>query len=103
MVTYNPTILKKDADRLYFRANMMIVLATLIGGGLGAGAGYWLAGPAQLDPTMCAGFGGLPLGALGFMVGTEWAFLLKLKAQTALCQDEIEVNTRVAAVQRNGA
>jgi len=41
-------------------------------------------------------------GALGAVVGNNRAFALRLMAQTALCQMQIERNTRPAAVGSNG-
>ena len=40
---------------------------------------------------------GLVGGALGVVVGSNRAFALRLMAQTALCQMQIERNTRPAA------
>ena len=37
---------------------------------------------------------------IGVAFGLEKAFLLKLQAQTALCQLQIEANTRAGAAQR---
>jgi len=38
--------------------------------------------------------GAILFGLLGFWLGRERAFQLKLQAQTALCQAKIEENTR---------
>jgi hypothetical protein len=50
-----------------------------------------------------AALGALLLGALGFKVGQQKAFALRLQAQVALCQVQIEANTRGegGAVQRS--
>ena len=37
--------------------------------------------------------GGVLVGVVGFLLGSQRAFLLKLQAQTALCQIQIEQNT----------
>lgn len=40
------------------------------------------------------GVGLVLFGLLGWALGRERAFVLKLQAQTALCQTQIELNTR---------
>ena len=95
MTQYDPNIIRKFASRLYSRANSIIFLYTL--GGLILG---WVGG--QLAMNTFHQYSDIPLqwiGAgiaaiIGFAVGTERAFSLKLQAQTALCQVQIEENTR---------
>ena len=92
MVEYDPQVIYKFADRLYKQANSIIAIYTLIGGLTGGAIGYYFAIPLGIKSLtiLCALF----LAFLGFALGNERAFTLKLQAQTALCQVEIEANTR---------
>ena len=62
---YAPAVLVKLADMLYKKAGQIVGLCTLV---LGFIAGY--------------------------MIGTARAFMLRVQAQMALCQKQIEENTR---------
>lgn len=53
--------------------------------------------PSNLIGAVAA-MGGLIGGVIGAMVGSERAFTLRLLAQQALCQVQIERNTRAAAM-----
>jgi sulfite exporter TauE/SafE len=98
MANYDPAILQAFANKLYARANGIIggyTLAGIIVGGVGGwvfdrsfqtGNSEWIiAGSALL------------IGLFGFTLGSGRAFLLKFQAQQALCQRQIEMNTRAAA------
>jgi hypothetical protein len=96
MAEYDAQIIQKFADRLYRRARTVTVLTTivfiLIGGSGGVIANVPFGGG---EPSIIgAAVGAVLLGAVGFMLGREGAFRLKLQAQTALCQMKIEENTR---------
>ena len=82
-VIYDRTIIHAGVERLYARANTRIATYTLLGVGIGLSIGYVMAGL---------------LGGMGFSIGRERAFVLRLRAQTALCQLKIEENTRAASV-----
>ena len=93
-VSYDPAVIKRLADSLYQRASAIVALYTtagvLVGLMLGVSAGAFAVG---------AGVGGAFIGALagafiGWNIGSQKAFWLKLQAQIALCQVEIEANTR---------
>src|SRR3990172_5941945 len=81
-VIYDRTIIHAGVERLYARANTRIATYTLLGIGIGLSIGYVLAGL---------------LGEMGFSIGRERAFVLRLRAQTALCHLKIEENTRAAS------
>lgn len=66
------------------------ICQTVIGGLIGLGAGYYV--QSQLDQY--ALLGALVVGLIGYVLGIQRAFALKLQAQTALCQVKIEENTR---------
>lgn len=87
MAEYDKKIIVEFADRLYKKAGSIVAIYTLAGAAVGIFAGLGMkSAPAAL-------IAGLIFGALGFYIGKEKAFTLKLQAQTALCQAKIEENT----------
>lgn len=94
MATNDPGIIQAHADDLYARATWLHVLSTI--GGVIAGLGYlygWASASARMEPTTW--FVALALGGgLGWLVGSGTAFAMRLPAQLALCQLQIEINTR---------
>jgi hypothetical protein len=77
---------------------MIIVVYTVIGGVGGAGAAFSLGKTshgAEGKGLLAVGF--LVGGVIGYFIGTERAFVLRLQAQIALCQVQIERNTRSSA------
>ncbi len=104
---YNAELVRDLADALYRRATLTIVGNALLGLILGAGAGW--AGcmtyrahlPAdEWMPYAAAGAGAALLGLTGLFVGRASALGYRLQAQLALCQLQIEANTR--ALERGG-
>lgn len=121
MTQYDQKVIYKFATRLYSRAQVLVLVYTmagaLIGGCLGkaysvytevtaspsnavlSALNTWGLAPApQPAPpqptTDWPLIGILVVGLLGFSIGWNKAFLMKLQAQTALCQAKIEENTR---------
>src|SRR5205823_5787033 len=92
MAAYDPSIIARFAERLYSRAQTTVVLYCVAGLLIGLVAG------AAVGHVAGAVIGGVILGFLGYAFGQERAFSLKLQAQTALCQMQIEENTRKHAV-----
>ena len=95
MIQYDPAVIEKFAARLYSKANSIIAVWAILGLVLFAG-GAWFAFVGQ-DTEIRQGLTaalGLFGAFVGFSVGSEKAFLLKLAAQTALCQVQIEKNSR---------
>ncbi len=88
MVTYDPKIIREFANTLYERANTIILVHTIISALVGAAMGGALKGGGGAIIGLILG------GALGCYLGVQKAFALKLQAQTALCQVQIEENTR---------
>jgi hypothetical protein len=89
-IRYEPQIIENFAVSLYRAAKIILILFTLIGvlgGGLGA---YILVGEII---TWIIG-GGVLLGLIFLGIAWQTAFRLKLRAQLALCQVQIEENTR---------
>jgi hypothetical protein len=95
-VQYDPRIIVMFAQRLYDQAARIVALCVA----LGAVAGFILgaiAGNAAFDAGIVTGaLAAFVFGAFGYAVGQGRAFALRLQAQTALCQVQIEANTRGA-------
>ena len=102
MTNYDPVVIQEFAEKMYKRANSIIVSATLLGillgVGLGAYFGRFIFGYSQLLPVVGLIFGGI----IGYVIGANRSFVLKLQAQTALCQMKIEQNTRKFETQTGG-
>jgi len=92
MTTYDPQIIQKFVDRLYKEATTTVVTSPILGILIGGGAGLALGG--RSPNLIWALIGAVIVGLIGYWVGQERAFQLKLQAQTALCQIKIEENTR---------
>jgi hypothetical protein len=93
VMNYDPKVIVEFAARLYARANSVILTYTVLGILVGLGAGAALVHGGGVGAIV----GGAILGAVGYSMGSERAFQYKLQAQTALCQVQIETNTRTAA------
>jgi hypothetical protein len=100
MVGYDEGVIVLHADRLYRRAQMAVVMFTVLGAlvcGLATGALLWTGHvwrdhvDSALPPLMLATLVG---GLFGWALGCGRASALQLAAQVALCQLEIERNTR---------
>lgn len=97
-IAYSPAIIQSFAAMMYRRAFWVVVVST----GLGIVAGLVLggilsAGRSAMGASSGAGpalLSAIILGGLGFWIGQQKAFWLKFAAQCALCQAQIEVNTR---------
>ena len=92
MVTYDPTVLQKHAEELYTRARSLIVWGALLGGAL-----FTVAVTIGIGGRLGLG-GGVGAFVLGAAIGALWGHgrgaALRLQAQLALCQKQIEENTR---------
>lgn len=97
MVNYDPGVIKTFAKLLYERANTVIAVNTVIGVIVGAAAGKFAFGNGGMAVLAFIA------GAIGYLIGSQKAFLLKLQAQTALCQVQIEQNTRGASALPDAA
>jgi hypothetical protein len=87
---YDAEIIRTFAKQLYAQAGRIIFIYGLIVGLIGAGAGGAATGGSGTSMII-----GLVLGILiGVVVGQARAFRLKLEAQVALAQVQIEENTR---------
>ncbi len=97
MAHYNPETIRAFANRLYARAALTAVTSTILGVLIGLVAAPFLLQslPGSVAIRCPEWVIALLLGAIGLGQGMERGFLLKLQAQTALCQLEIEKNTRI--------
>lgn len=89
---FDPTIIEEFARRLLAQARGTVAILTVAGALIGAAFG-WQAELGAPSWIIGAAVGGL----IGFALGRQRAFRLRLDAQTALCQVAIERNTRAAA------
>lgn len=124
MTTYDPKVIYRYANGLYGRAQMLVLVYTLVGVLIGGGLGKaystvkdLTSSTPSLTNVLGSAFGAPPpppppsssssstllgilaFGLLGFWIGSNKAFVLKLQAQTALCQAKIEENTNPVATK----
>ena len=105
MVTYDRSVIQDQAEKLYKRASRILAERTVLWALLGFGGTFvalsLLQTMGDTDPLLGSLIGGGLLGWFGYRSAVEEAFRLKLQAQTALCQVQIEQNT--SARERLGA
>ncbi len=104
MVEYDPDVIHEHAQRLYDRA-LSIMVTYAVGYGLVgaiAGAVFGVVADNGLGPVTGVMGAGL-LGLLGAAIGRARGFELRLQAQTALCQVQIELNGRAPVASQYGA
>lgn len=102
MAQYDPKVIHGCAEALYVQARGILVSWTVLGVALGGGAAFTL--PGGLGSLVRAGSSGSPMvlvalgallgGLLGYFGARSRAAALRLQAQMALCQAQIEENTR---------
>ena len=88
MIKYDAKIIQKFAQKLYSQASRIVAVWTFLGlivGGFGG---------AAVDDGAPIVVGALVVGLLGYVLGQARAFILRMYAQLALCQVEIERNTK---------
>lgn len=95
MVQYDPVVIQSYADALYRAADRIVLVTALLGGLLGGIVGYALGAAMGSGSSVIFGLVGLGAGGfIGHSRGMSKTFQLRLEAQLALCQVEIEFNTR---------
>lgn len=101
MTTYQPEVIQRFADRLYARSATAIVISTLLGVLVGVAVDPFIHQtlPPNVSNHLPEWSSATLLGVIGLLQGFERAFLLRLQAQTALCQLQIERNTRPRTTQ----
>jgi len=99
MISYDETLIQASADALYRFAASIVLTSTIIGVIVGLIIGAFVANATPIGAF--AFLGGAVLGGyIGWSRAQSAAFLLRLQAQTALCQVQIEKNTRLTAQSR---
>ena len=89
-VAYDPQVIEAFAFYLYAQATRIIAGHAIIGGLLGGVLGGVMSGGNWLIVVVAAGI----VRWIGLEAGKQKAFVLKLQAQTALCQVQIEKDTQ---------
>jgi hypothetical protein len=90
-VTYDPNIIATYAKELYRRANSVTFFYAFLGLIFGFAVGFAFFFLDSLIPNyFTAAFGCW----IGYTAGMAKSFALRLEAQQALCQLQIELNTR---------
>ncbi|HWO20249.1 MAG TPA: hypothetical protein VNO30_15880 [Kofleriaceae bacterium] len=98
-VKYDENVILTFTGRLYRRATSMMIAYALLGALIGVAAGMGIA-TANRTPELIPNFAvalGVVSAVIGGMIGRDRAFALRLMAQQALCQVQIERNTRSPA------
>ena len=88
---YDADVIRTFAKQLYTQAGRVVAVYTVLIGLVGMGGGV---AAAQGEFGIAAIIGLIIGGLLGYAMGTSRAFRLKLAAQTALAQVQIEENTK---------
>jgi F0F1-type ATP synthase assembly protein I len=94
MSTYDPTLLRTLADKLNAQARTAVVVGIIAGAITGGLFGFaasliFMTSHSYLVPGAVVG------AVLGVFAGRRKAQALRLQAQMALCQVQIEENTRL--------
>jgi len=98
-VAYDVALIQSLANRMYSQSRTVVVKYTIIGAVLFSLIFYIAASIEQnssLAPTKSLGVGLLIGVVLGFMLGQRRSYQFKMEAQLALCQVQIERNTRTS-------
>ena len=94
MATYDASVIITFTDNLYAQAGNVVATYSVIGVLVGGAVGAVIANVAHIAWPMVALAGAAIVGAVAFQLGQQKAFSLRLQAQIALCQVQIEANTR---------
>lgn len=100
MIQYNAEVIEKLAKELYDQAASIERTAGAVGAlifAMGASATIWALDPGTPVAIGLVVFGAMVGGALGMAWARPRAFALRVQAQMALCQVQIERNTRRTA------
>ncbi len=86
-MTYDHKIIENYADALYAQAKWIVFKSVFLAGSTLFSVGI----PYGISHALTGCFFGC---VLGWVFGSSKAFMLRLQAQTALCQVQIEINTK---------
>jgi len=90
---YDPRVIHEMAERLYAEADSAEVSYPVVFGVMGAAVGFAFGFPLGYARAAALA-GAVLLGAVGYWVGQQRAFGIRLQAQLMLVQTKIEENTR---------
>lgn len=93
---YNPEIIQQFADQLYNLASWVVFIWTTLWLFIGGGCTFYIAHKyyAVNDIDKFIIIGSILGACIGYNIGQTKAFSLRFRAQRALCQKQIEENTR---------
>ncbi|MGH9770912.1 MAG: hypothetical protein ACRD4Q_04335, partial [Candidatus Acidiferrales bacterium] len=96
MIEYDASVIQTFANRLYRRAQWIVLYSALEWGAISFGVALIVSGiiqrsAPQFDPSMSLMLGAVGL-AVGLLSGKRKTFGLRLQAQMALCQAQVERN-----------
>jgi hypothetical protein len=99
---FDPSVIESFARKLYFHAGLMVMWYGFLGFVSGCAAAgmlyYYLPAPIAHQYGGTASLATVILFvAIGCVIGNSKAFDLRFRAQSALCQLQIERNTRAGA------
>lgn len=95
LIEYDPVVIQSFAAGLYRLADSIVLSSTIIGAIIGGVVGFGAGSFMSSGASMMLGLFGLAAGGyMGRSRGLSKTFMLRLEAQLALCQVEIELNTR---------
>lgn len=94
-VSYEPDVIQQFANKLYAEANTVVQNSVVSWGAIGAIPAVTIYVLLDFAPGAILMFlaAALPLGVVGYYLGRGKALKLRLEAQKALCQVQIEKNS----------
>lgn len=100
-VAYDSKVIYQYAQRLYNSATSIVVWFSILGALAGGGLAWVLTKQLAESRTIVLAVGAIVGLGVGYLIGNERAFSLRLQAQIALCQAQIEKNTRGGEDERS--
>lgn len=100
-IRYDPGVIVDFAERLYAQARNIEAIYAVIGAVVGGAGGiaFGLAIGGWAVALLLASLGVVSVAFFGLVIGRARAFSLRLQAQSALCQVQLEANTRSTRIE----
>lgn len=92
-ISYNPGVIREFSSKMYRMAQTIVYIYTIFAAVVGFVVGLAIVGMIEVSVAV-AFLTAFIAGIIGHALGSNKAFWLKLQAQVALCQVEIERNTQ---------
>lgn len=89
-IEYDPELIATYAKGLYDKADLITLYHIAFWGICGGGGAYWYTRDDSIGFFVALSF-----SFIGYLIGQAKSFQYKLEAQVALCQAQIELNTRM--------